>query len=102
MANTIAPAGFIVVDNEAIWGAGSTEGAAWDNMESEMRMAGITILDDEADYPENGGSYTRASNFKIRPASAALIAWVDTFDGDTSWDTVNGVCCAPGEAEAEG
>ena len=99
MTNTIAPAGFIVADNEAIWGFGPTEGAAWDNMEPEMRMAGITILDDEADYPEDGGSYIRASHFKIFPASAALIARVDSLGGGISWDTVGGVCCASGEAE---
>ena len=102
MANTIAPAGFIVVgDDEEIWGIGPTRDAAWANLEFEMRMTGITLLEDAAEIPEDGGDYTRASNFKILPATAALIAEVERKGCAVAWDAVGGVCRVSGEVSGD-
>lgn len=99
MSNAIIAAGYIVVDNEAIHGTGPTADAAWADMLETMKEGGIEVLDDDADSTEQQGGWTRASSFKIRAASAVLIAAVKERGGDIGWHDVGGVCCTRDEEE---
>jgi hypothetical protein len=44
MTNKILSAGFIVTDNDAIWGVGTTETAAWSDFLENMANAGIAVV----------------------------------------------------------
>lgn len=98
---TIAPAGFIVTDNEAIWSTGATADEAWANMVENMRQAGITVVDELAE-DETGDiapDQTLASGFVIRSATAQLIADVDSMGGAIGWHMARGVACTRTEYE---
>ena len=108
---TIESAGFIVLDNELIHGTGTTAQAAWDDLLNTMIQANIHMIDDrkyrtaeqEADdeaIQDAGGSWTKASGFRILPASAALLAQIDTHGGNLAWTYVSGVCCTVEEVDA--
>lgn len=98
----IQTAGYIVTSNEAIWGYGPTADAAWASFEHGLQQAGIRIVDDPTDADiDNGGDWTRQSDYTIRPASAALLAAVDDLGKAISWGSRNGVCCTRGEADGE-
>jgi hypothetical protein len=102
----IKPAGYIVTDNEAIWGTGVAASEAWADMLREMSMAGTYVVDD--DYAEGGDddgiwncpSRISASQFTIRPASAALIEMARDAGGDCGWRVVGGVCVTRDEGDA--
>lgn len=87
---TIQPNGYIVTDNEAIWGTGATADDAWGNMVSEMVAAWIEVVDHASDDMDGK---TLASNFRIKPATAALIEDVQDNGGDILWQEIGGVCC---------
>jgi hypothetical protein len=92
MTNAHTAAGYIVSDNEGtIHGYGATADAAWSEMLRAMQQAGIAVLDDDADSTEQSGSWTRESGMKLLPATAALLADVDTKGCAIRWDVVGGV-----------
>lgn len=96
--HTILPAGFIVANNEAIWGAGATADQAWSDFRRVMDSASTVILSDADDIGDQLGSWTRQSDYRICSASAALLADVEARGGNISWERVGGVCCTPDEA----
>lgn len=92
-------AGYVVTNDVAIWGVGTTAEAAWTDFLAGMDAANITVLDDDEEVPEHGGDWTRESGFEICPATAALIAQVEAEGGDISWTTLpSGVCGTRDEA----
>ena len=98
--STMTAAGYVVVDNEAIWGLGETADAAWADMVDGMSRAGVSVVDefetdDRGDYPDQ----TLASNFKIVPATAALLALVEAHGGAIAWRQCDGVACTKAEYE---
>jgi hypothetical protein len=104
MTTTIQAAGYIVTDNEAICGVGQTADAAWADMLREMSAAGTDVLDDEDEISErmaDTGAWTRASNFTVRPASAALLAQVKAAGGSIGWAYLGGVCITRAEEEED-
>ena len=107
---TIQTAGYIVSDNDAIYGCGATSDAAWTDLLRTMHHARIQIIDDreyrsteqqEEDEIAMQGGCTMASSFRVQPASAALLAQVENQGGAIAWDQVGNVCCTRDEAEAE-
>jgi hypothetical protein len=99
-SDTIKSAGYIVSDNEAIWGIGETEDLAWENMVQEMRKAGITVVDEFSEDELARGDETLASHFTIRSASAELIAEVEKHGGDIAWHIVTSVAVTQSEYDA--
>ena len=95
---TIQTAGYVVTNNEAIWGVGATADAAWSDFENQMEMANVSIVGDAVD--DMDGSWTRESDYTIRPATAALLAEVDAKGGNIGWSTRGGVACTRDEADA--
>ena len=99
---TIENAGYIVSDNEAIWGYGATATAAWDDFLNTMKMAGVEVVDEPSDAQlDNGGDWTREAHYKTNSASAALLADVAARGGAIAWRSRNGVCCTVAEYEGE-
>lgn len=98
--STIQAAGFVIANNEAIWGYGPTADAAWASFQDEMKTGGVAILADGEDSSDMDGSWTRESDYRCSPASAAFLAEIETVGGNLSWDVANGVTCTPAESEA--
>ena len=90
-------AGFIIYDDTAIWGFGSTESAAWADFRDGMARAGIVILTDEQEAPEYGPSSTRESTFHAMPATDALIDMVAGGGGAVAWAERGGMACTNAE-----
>ena len=95
---TIIAAGYIVCNSDAIWGTGATAAAAWEDFRAEMSRAGIAVLTADQDSGEQLGSWTRESDYTIRPATDGLLAAVEARGGDVAWDVVSGVACTIQEA----
>jgi hypothetical protein len=100
-------AGYIVSNNDVIWGTGATAQTAWDDFLDGMKQASVKVIDDvdenddaTNDMIENGHEYTRASDHKIEPATAALLAEVEARGGAISWAKIGGVCCTRDEEDA--
>ncbi len=103
MATTteVQAAGYIVADNETIWGYGETADAAWSHMLEEMRMNGIQVLDDGEEAEHELAATADADDFRIWPASAALLADVERRGGDIAWRRVGGVACTVAEEDGD-
>lgn len=99
MTTTLTCAGYIVCDNEAIWGYGETEDKAWADMVDGMHKASIDVVDEYSDPDGDRAGETLASLFKIVPASAALIADVERRGGSIAWRTRDGIACTKDEDE---
>ncbi len=97
---TIQAAGYIVTNNEAIWGTGKTADEAWADFLRGMSEARVTVLLPSEDMPEEGGSYTRADDYQIKPATTALLAEIEGKGGNIGWRMRGGVACTRDEAEA--
>ena len=95
----IQNAGYVIANNEAIWGYGPTASDAWDSFRAEMAMGGVTILGSDDDSSDQDGSWTRESDYRCLPASVGLMAAVEGDGGNMSWDTANGVACTHDESE---
>ena len=107
MTFSINAAGYIVHDNEVIWGTGATADAAWEDFRTNMRAAGVVILaagQDSGEYFESWtrlGSWTLESDHTISQATASLLADVEARGGAISWETIAGVACTVQEADEE-
>lgn len=96
----IQSAGYIVHDgNDTIQGCGATVEAAWSDMQSTLKSAHIAILGDDDDTSDLDGSWVLGSGLKTIPASAGLLAMVESAGGSCTWDTVNGVACTRDERD---
>ena len=66
-----------------------------------MREAGVVILTTDQDADEQLGSWTREENYKIRQATAGLLANVEARGGAIAWEVASGVACTVQEADEE-
>ena len=98
--STIQAVGFVISNNEAIWGYGPTADPAWNSFRAEVTMGGVTILGDGDDSGDQYGSWTREAGHRCLSASADLLTAVETRGGNLSWATANGVACTREEFEA--
>ncbi|UZO91809.1 hypothetical protein [Roseomonas mucosa] len=92
----IIPAGFIIHDDTAVFGCGATEGAAWADLRAYMDAAGSLPAEDA---PEGANTYDE-DDFKVRAATAALLAEIEAHGGALSWSRIDGVACTDDEARA--
>lgn len=109
---TIPSAGYIVRDNEAIWGAGATAGEAWNAMLNEHRCVYTHFINDteyrsaeqrakdDAITQDDMSDWVLASNSHVEPASAALIANVKAGGVICAWKILDGVSCTAAEMQA--
>ena len=98
MSNIIA-AGYVVCNNEAIFGAGATADAAWNDFRAGMSEAGVAVLTADQDGGEQLGSWTRESDHAIFPATASLLAAVEARGGAIAWEVASGLACTVQEAD---
>lgn len=87
-------AGYIVHNDEAIYGFGDTIDTAWDNFVATMEAASTKIVeadDEEFDPKNHPGNWTRETDYKIRAASSKLMAKVKAEGGAVAWQVVSGV-----------
>jgi hypothetical protein len=69
-------------------------------MEREFSDAGIDLIEDDVDSGTLLGAWSRASNYIVLPATAALLADVRDRGGDIEWyRTRDGVACVESECE---
>lgn len=104
MADTPEAAGYIVHDNEGVvHGYGASADAAWDDMLQTMAQSGIAVLPAAADSTLQLGAWTRENGLKILPATAALLALIESDGGDCTWGraTIGGVACTQAEEQAD-
>ena len=94
-----ATAGFVVANNEAIWGTGDTADAAWADMLANLEPGTVLVTEDE-ETPDDGRPWTRARDYRILPATTGLLVAVEGVGGDLCWEVVRGVACMRHEAEA--
>jgi hypothetical protein len=90
--------GYIVADDDAIYGIGAHAAEAWSDFVDYMRSAGLQIVEgNETDelYPNQ----IRATGFRTYPATDALIAAVKRDGGAIAWCVRGGVACTPAESE---
>jgi hypothetical protein len=98
MSQTITAAGFIVADDSAIWGVGATADEAWADMLSGMSDAHVRVLDD-GEEADDGEAATDTDSFQTLPATAALLAEVESKGGNIAWGTINRVACTVAEED---
>jgi hypothetical protein len=103
-------AGYVVVDDQAVWGSGPTAQAAWESFLSGMSDAGIKVRGeiDDADgaalerdqYGDVLPDQTPANRYKIHAATRALLDRVAEQGGDIAWRVRGVVACLPDEYDA--
>ena len=89
-------AGYVVCSNEGIHGIGATADDAWSDFEGGLWEVAIVTQGD--DTPEDCNR-VRKSDYKICPATAALLDLLEERGGDVAWVIVRGIACTVGEAE---
>jgi hypothetical protein len=93
-------AGYVVCDDEAIWGYGATEYEARADFETTMGSAGIAVLADDEDAAGRVGSWTRAGNFRCLPATQGLLGTAPDRGGNVAWRVIGGIACTTDEDDA--
>lgn len=99
MHEHITAAGFVVCNNEAIWGVGATSDKAWADFVGNLE-AGTVIVAEGEDAPEDDSRWVRERDYRIRAATAALMQQVAERGGNIAWEVARGVCCTIEEFEA--
>jgi hypothetical protein len=94
MTTKITAAGYIVSNNQAIWGAGKTTEDAWLDFKRGMSLAYVNLDDDQ------DPNSTKTDAFELHPATAALLQAVEECGGAIAWGVVDGVCCTVAEEDA--
>jgi hypothetical protein len=105
MAITFPAAGYVVTGEHIIYAAGVTREAAWNDLIAEMDRANVVMLtEDEANerdpMGENTGEYVLTTSFTVRPATAALMAYVLEQGGVVDWKLIDDVACTRDESDA--
>jgi hypothetical protein len=99
MNDHITAASYVVCNNEAIWGVGETEDMAWTDFVRQMENANILIVSWGGEPPDDGSAWTRGHDYRVRPATAALLAQVEAEGGNIGWREAGGVACTVAESE---
>jgi hypothetical protein len=99
-------AGYVVHDGNrpgggmaAIWGHGPTAEAAEADFRQVMTAAQVTILGPGEHVTDRTENFTHASSYRTIPATAALLALVETMGGAVAWAVVDGIACTVDEAK---
>lgn len=82
-------AGYIVVDDCAIWGGGDYPSDAWDDLAEGMRIARVPHISEVDVEDENCPRYWCEEQFRLLPASAALLEALEECGGQVEYGTVN-------------
>lgn len=85
---------FIVHGQDAIWGYGATEDAAWAHFLAEMTANGIEVVQEVPDDPADYGSTTLESDYEVSAATEALVKEVQERGGNIAWGFIGGGCVA--------
>jgi hypothetical protein len=101
MHEHIKSAGFVVCNNEAIWSVGATSEQAWNSFVELMAENHTVIVEDGEEHPDGPEAWVEASDYKIRPATAALIEQVKERGGNVAWDVARGVLCTVEEFDGD-
>jgi transposase-like protein len=91
-ATAVAVDGHVIVhrDTGAIYGAGTTEAAAWSDLRAYLDAAQVQILE-ESDADIDGLHCARLSSYRSYPATQALLDHVEAHGGDVAYAIVAGV-----------
>ncbi len=89
-------AGYVIINDTAIWGVGKTEAEAWENsiewIESDDDT-GPVELELNGDGVAVGLANSNALGFTAEQASAALVAYVTEMGTPNSWGVLHGIQC---------
>ena len=104
----IPSAGCVVCDQQGIHGAGIDADQAWHDFKAQMTIANITVLLNDIDTHDidthdtdtyDMVSYTRFSDYRCFPATAALMAQVEAEGGAIAWGYINKIACTVAEED---
>lgn len=97
--NTItAAAGFVTVDDVAIWGTGETAIGAEADMKAGFDLANVAVVEEfTCDANGDHDNQVLRSAFRTVPATAALISQVAATGGCIAWGDVGGIACTMAE-----
>ena len=100
MGNAPKAAGYVIINDTAIWGVGKTEAEAWEDsiewIESDDNT-GPVQLELDSDGVAVGLANPNALGFTAEVASAALVAYVTERGTPDSWGYANGIQCLNSE-----
>lgn len=94
--------GFIVHGNDAIQGWGMTEESATENMVSNMRLAGIEVVE-EIETDEDGNdneAQTSYDRYTVIPATEAMIYLAQEHGSDVGYYEIKDIACTEDEYKA--
>ena len=99
----IETAGYVIINEGAIWGVGKTESEAWEDslewIESDDDTGPVKLALD-CDGRAIGLENSNALGFTAEPASAALIKYLRDGGTPNTWGMVGGVQCTSDEENA--
>ena len=96
----LTPAGYVVLDNAALWASGTTEAEAWAAAFEIMLDVGIRVVDDGSVLVGQALDCIPASTFQVRKATTAVMRQLATVGDQLSWGMVGAVCCTMAERAA--
>ncbi len=100
MARNSKHAGYVIINDTAIWGVGKTEAEAWENSIEWIEPvddAGPLRLAIDCDGLAIGIENSNILGFTAEPASAALVAYVTEMGTPNSWGILRGIQCTNAE-----
>jgi len=93
----LTPAGFIIADEDAIFGVGPTQEAAWADLKAYMKSAHMLHLSEVNTEDTFCPKYWHEDQFTVLPATAALLADVEKHGGGIGFAMVQGIACTEDE-----
>jgi hypothetical protein len=101
MTSTIETAGYIIANEQAIWGVGETPAAAWADFDRGMAANNIAVVDEAPEANETSWDPKPAvrREFYCEPATAGLLAEVKDAGGNRAWGYVGKVACTVAEED---
>lgn len=103
------PAGYVIVNETAIWVTGSTPNDAWANFQRDLGFADVDAkIENERHEAKMCGMIfnepkmaerieRRRQGFSIHSATPALLAQVEADGGNIAWGTIGKVACTIAE-----
>ena len=104
MADEMKAAGYVIINETAIWGVGKTEAVAWEYsiewIEADDETGPLQLALDH-DGLAIGILNSNALGFTAELASAALVAHVTEMGTPNSWGILRGIQCTNAEEADE-
>ena len=94
------PAGYVIINETAIWGVGETEAKAWENSIEWIEPvddAGPLQLALDCNGLAIGIENSNILGFTAEQASTALVAYVTEMGTPNSWGILHGIQCTNAE-----